>query len=443
MKNEKKTAKIRRNKFSLRAAVSNDRVLLIFSFALAIVVWLVIVMVVRPDTDITISVPVSINLEETAPGKLGLEVVEVKDQTVNVTVKGKRYLLGRLSSQDISLLVFLGSVTSPGKYDLQVIPTSAAPTSDYTIADWSPKEINVKFDKMEEKEFPLDTDISLAKVAQGYHSGNGIVEHENITVKGPSAAVAKVASVVAVVEEENHQPFTTPATVDGIIQLLDKKGNPINPDVREKLALLVGGVDITDDPSVEITVPVLKLLELPITLEFINQPLYFQKNPLRYTADPEKITIAVPTDTAEMPTEIPVNIFDFTKLDPTKSKYDFDVVLPPSYTSMDIAGSVKIKLNFAEKYTERTFDVTRFEMVNGLPGFTAKVESDKLVGVVLMGPEAEMEQIKPEAIYAEVDMAFSNKTGKYVLPAVIRVKGHDKCWGFGEFSVAVNLQEKS
>jgi len=420
----------------------NNRFLLIFSFVLAVIIWFVISLVVRPnDTRIIADVPVPIRVENTFLGKDGLGLESISPQEyISVTVTGKRYLVNRLTPDSFLVSVNIASVTAAGEYDLEVSVSSSAPTSDYIIEDYSPKTVHVVFDKVVTKTFTIEPDLEdiakNVKAVEGYMVGDVTVANNTVTIKGPGAEIDKIKRVVARVEPQ--PPLAAPTQLEGKIVLLSEGGSQLQFSDRVGLSV----------SKVEVTVPILKRVKVRLLVDFINQPVFFTEFPMDYTASPAEIELAGPADTADAlaASGLVVNTFDFTKLDLSKAAQregSFTIKLPPGYKSLDTITSVDVTLKPGISFASRVVTVRRFEVINLPGGLLASVPPDtKLVNVTLIGPWADIWNIREEDIYAEVDMESAGAPGEVLKKAVIRVRGNGKCWGVAEtgFSVPVTLE---
>ena len=125
----------------------NDKIVLAISFVIAILIWLLVVINYSPETTRTIQ-GVKVNIDTTVPSQFGLEVFGEKDFTVDVTVKGKKYIISpaSLSADDIIVTAQTANVDSAGKRTLQLKAESASGSTNYSISLNSQKTIEVFFD---------------------------------------------------------------------------------------------------------------------------------------------------------------------------------------------------------------------------------------------------------------------------------------------------------
>ena len=99
----------------------NNLFVKVLSVVIAVISWFLVAVFVSEDARVTIyNVPVTIDMENSSAQLLGLEPVEGNEQTVNVTVQGKRYQVGALTADSFEVVALPSAVTSAGTYELEV-----------------------------------------------------------------------------------------------------------------------------------------------------------------------------------------------------------------------------------------------------------------------------------------------------------------------------------
>lgn len=405
----------------------NDKILLAISVMLAIVFWGVVTFVVTPnDTKPITNVEVVIDLKGSATERLGLVLVEHDEQKLQVTVSGKRTVVSKLTADDITAKAQLTNVTEPGRYELPIEVRKTNTNSDFEIESTNVSVIAATFDYTSSKIMPIEVDTTGSTAADGYFLGIPHVSDITIEVTGPESKVTKITN--AVIRVPANTELTQTFVYQGDIIFLDSEGNPID---NSKLSLSVYQSNVT--------VPVLKQKSLPIIVDFINAPLDYQRNLLNYNANPSYITLAGPQDTINSWDAFVAGTIDFSQLDESKGSFDFNVSLPSGFYNIDDVTSVKVKINM-KNFASKTFTVTNFEAVNAQIGQSVSFTTTKLANVKVVGPVNVIRNLKASDIVAQVDMSESTTPGQYELPAVIKVKGRNDCWGYGSYTVITNIE---
>ena len=142
-------------KLSLRQLFSNTKFLVVFSIVVAFIFWIVVALEYAPVVENEIKdIPVKIDMNNSVPDKLGLQIFGQSDYTINVTVRGNRYIVGGdlLTADDFEATAQTAYVDSAGKHSLVVKVTAKDANADYEIVSKSADYIEVFFDKYAEKE---------------------------------------------------------------------------------------------------------------------------------------------------------------------------------------------------------------------------------------------------------------------------------------------------
>lgn len=413
-------------KFKPRKMYQNDKVLLALSVLLATIFWGIITFIVDPnDVKVISDIDVIINLHGSATQRLGLVLVDREEQRLQVTVSGKRTVLSKLTKNDITAIAQLTNVTEPGRHDLPIDIRKTNANANFEIESASFSIISATFDYTSTKIIPIDVDTTGTTAADGYFLGIPLVSDGVVEITGPESTVSKVSS--AVIRVPANTDLTQTYVHQGDIILLDYEKNPIE---NSKLTLSVY--------SSNVTIPVLKQKNLPIIVDFRNAPADYLTNPLSYVVTPPYITLAGPQDTMNSWEAFVAGTIDFTQLDENKDTFDFKVSLSTGFYNIDEVSSIKVKLNMSN-FTSKTFTLTSFEAIDAQPGQTVTFTTTRLTNVKVVGPKNVIRNLKASDIIAQVDVSDSTTAGQYELPAVIKVKGRNDCWGYGNYTVITNI----
>ncbi|MBP3514397.1 MAG: hypothetical protein J6J74_07990, partial [Elusimicrobiaceae bacterium] len=124
-----------KQKFSFKALLHNDRLMLLVSLVLGIIVWATVVYGPGNEQERKISgVPVVVTLGEYATDTLNLRIVDGADMKANVVVYGRRSLVEQLTAQDILLTADTSSVIAPGAYkSLEIQAAKNGKLTDFEI----------------------------------------------------------------------------------------------------------------------------------------------------------------------------------------------------------------------------------------------------------------------------------------------------------------------
>ena len=115
----------------------------------AVIVWLYVMNIDRPDFEKTFTgVPVSIENEKMIADEYNMSVISGYENTVNITVTGKKSEINKYTAQDIAAFVDLVSVNQPGKHQLEIV---ASAPGGLTVTAVSPSSAVVYTDVLSTK----------------------------------------------------------------------------------------------------------------------------------------------------------------------------------------------------------------------------------------------------------------------------------------------------
>ena len=144
------TQDAKKSNFSFSTLLHNNRFLMFLSVAISLIIWMWVAIEKSPEIQTVITkVPVSINLENSIPQQLNLQIFGESEFTVDVAVTGKKYILSNLTADDIKVEANTNYVDSAGTKTLQLKVTPVDNSEEFTISSVSSTYIEVFFDIIE------------------------------------------------------------------------------------------------------------------------------------------------------------------------------------------------------------------------------------------------------------------------------------------------------
>ncbi len=427
----KKNNDSKNSKFSLSALVHDNRFLLFLSFVTAFVLWTWVSIEKSPEIQKVITgVPVQINLENTIPEQLGLEIFGESEFTVDVTVKGKKYILSSLTSDDVQVVANTNYVDSAGSKTLQLKVTPKDAGDDFVIASTSSTYVEVYFDTYKELEVALESKIDTeldTYVPADCLAGELVLSKTTVLLSGPATEINRISGVSATVNVQDVLEKTTTFDADIVVNTTD--GSKLQ---YTKIN--------TNNEDVTMTIPVLKVVTLPTSVEFKNAPSYFINNPLKYSVYPSTIKVAVPVDSIDTIKSFPVTTIDFSDIANSYNTFYVNSSEITSYKIMDEnVKRFKISVN-ASNLGSKTLSipVSAIRLKNDRDDFDVKLNTNRDITVTLVGPQSDLDAITIDDIYIELDTAdktivaeTSSIQGKVV------VSSDYNCWATGKYDIKV------
>ena len=422
--------KNKKNKFSLRKLIYNDKYLIVISIVLAVVIWVATSMNLSPETSKTITVPVTVDFSDSAAEQLGIKCFGEETIDVDVTVSCKKYLAKDITADDMKVYLQTNVVTSSGSYDVP-IKVETSDTADFKVTSYYPTVYRAYFDFEDEK--VMDLDIKYANedfIEQGYTMGQPMLSQSTVTVKGPRSYVMQVAAVSATVNIEEKLKATK--TMDIVATALDSYNSKVNY--------------ITIDSGTEnltITIPVLKEMELEVAANFTGKPSKINTSDFGIYYSVNKVNAGV-LEEAKINKAV-IGDIDFSSLKPGTNKFTFNVDSLDSYVILDKIDEIDVTVNVPSEYKKKTVSVGygSVKIINVPDGYKASVTGISTGNITVIGTESSLENLTASNVNLVVD--FSNvdkdklKEGTASYQITTALENSDTCWIYGEYNAYVNI----
>ncbi len=428
----------KKNKLSFNVLFNDKRFMLIISLVISFVLWMWVAIEKSPETQRVITgVPVQINLENSVPEQLGLNVFGNSEFTVDVTVKGKKYITSSLSADDIDVVANTNYVDGSGVKTLQLKISPKDSDADYVISSYSTNYIDVYFDTYKEVELPIEAKIesNLSNVVpDDCIVGDTVLSKNTALISGPATEVNKIVSISANITIDKVLEKTT--TFDPTFKIITS-----DDSVLEYVKMETAEDDIT------VTIPVLKEVTLPTVVEFRNTPSYFINNPLSYSVYPSNIKVAVPVDMLDSITEFVVSTIDFADI--SGSINTFNVNLNQINTTLKITdkniNNFTIRID-ASNMVSRTISVpaSKITVKNNRDDFDVESNQNNDVSIKLVGIETYIDSISVDNLSIVIDTTEQDiNDSTTTLSGNVTITGDYPCWAVGRYDIKVNVKAKN
>ena len=430
---------MRGKKLSLRRLFSNTKFLILFSIAVAFIFWIVVALEYAPivETDIT-DVPVKIEMENSVPDKLGLQIFGQKEYTVDITVRGNRYVVGGslLSASDFEVTAQTAYVNSAGHHSLQLKITKTNADADYEIVSTSEDYIDVYFDKYEEKEFEVTPRIvteldSLTADGYTFSEKDIIVSIPTVTLSGAKTEMDKVQTVYADINIDS--PLKVSETYES--ELLIYNGT-------EEVSQYIS-INGESQLKVPVTLPVYKVMTLPTAVTFKNAPGAYINNPLSYVCTPSSAKVAVLQNGSTSDKQVNVGVVDFTKLTKNSHVFNFSASSITDVKVLDGTDSFRVNVDVdgitSGQLTLSQKNVTAFGYAEDA---SVKVSLRNTGSISVSGEESAVDALTDDSVYGKIDLNNVELTEEPSRIAMtVYVKDSDSCWVTGNYYAEVSVTE--
>lgn len=180
--------------------MNNNKFVLLLSLVIAFIIWLAVAMYASPEESYTIyNIPITVNTENSLVAQKGYKNFWQSDEAIDVTVTGPRYLITRLTPDDILVSANLNTVDSAGVSKLSLRVSLKQESQDITISQQSKTSVNIYFDAELEKEVNifLDKTVFDNKLAEGYQLRSVDLPVTSVKITGPATEVNKIVRAEA------------------------------------------------------------------------------------------------------------------------------------------------------------------------------------------------------------------------------------------------------
>lgn len=420
--------------FQFGKLLENPRNTKIISVILAAVIWLILVGALGEDQERIIrNVPISIRTEGTLVESYGLAVIGDTEYTVDITVTGKRSVLGGLSAEDFNVYANPPTVTGAGEYNFTVTVEKQDPNnSEFTIKNTSVSVINVLLDELKSDTFTISAKAPNVSTEEGYALGDIFAENDTVTIEGPEEEISQISTVT--LETDQKIILTKTEKILGTIVYYNEQG--------EKLDLPNTSAGTF---NLDITVTVLKLKAVPLSFKYANVPDGISTDELEPVITPSEVTIAAPEDVADNLLELSLGIIDFRHID-IGSEVTFDSISVPAGGVKIYSGETSAKVTFPKdgfSSTTLSIDQANISVINLPTNYDVSVTSDKITNVKIVGLEEIVEDITSEDVVAVYDWRDKSlQTGTVSVKVKITIPDKGLVWAVGEYSVVLSVTER-
>ena len=416
-----------------KSLLDDRRVTIPLSLLIALTLWMVVTLVINPNSNQPLSnVPVDFTYNATTYTNQQLDIVNNPDVKVKLQLSGNGYEVAKAQASDFIVYPDYSMVTGAGEVELPLRVKLRNTSLNVNATVVSPERVTVVFDQVEEKDFKITVEANNLTIADGYIMQGTVASPTSVTVRGPASEVDKIASVVARIQPSSDLEDMSESKLNTVELLpLDANGNV--------LQLQYATMDTT---MAEVTINIYQTKELPLKINFINEPENFDESSLKYTLSQQTMVVSGTPETLANLSELAVSDFDLASFELDKS-YSLTVNLPRGVESKDNVKTITLSFD-TSNMTKRTINVSEIRTINAPDNYDVSVNTKRITNVTLIGPKEELEKLSPSSVVATVDVSQSQVvTGTENLSATISVPSSSTIFAVGSYSVECSITVKS
>ncbi len=377
---------------TIRSLLSNFSSLLL-AVVVAVIIWITATSAQDPDSSQFIQLPVSF---------VGLPkdtlLMTAADETVQIRVEGPQSILSTLSPADFQATVDLSQVPFGVE---TAVAVDIPPSTDYTISDITPSQIQVLLEQQVTREIPVELDIR-GSAARGHSQGIPLIEPATITVSGPASRLEQLDFALATVFLNNARETEV------------GEHRPVFYDQQGRVAS-TNSLDLSIQ-DVTVTIPIEEsagFAEKLITVDWVGEPAPGYRL-LAVNVDPPSVLVRGLPASVNALTRIQTEPIDITGLTEPFSQ-QATLALPAGIT-LDQDQEIFVEIDIEPILTTDT-RIRPVELLDLSEGVETIVEPEE-VRVVLFGPLPVLDTLLDEDVHVLVDL-FGLDTGTYTIEPTV------------------------
>ena len=405
--------------FSRRKALQ-----VVISILVAIAVWVYVDVEKAPDRTKTIrDIPVEFSGESTTLADKNLMLLSGYDTTVDLTIKGPKRELVKISKDNVRLVASTSSIDSVGVHTLRWDPIypDGVQSSSLTV-DWASKyKVTVTVGELYTKEVPVNCTVT-GQVADGYFTGETVLDPTSLVLRGQRDDLLNVAYAKLTV---NISGATRSVIQTESVQLYDNDDNPVdNGNIRTNASLI------------QAKVPVLTTKEVSLAVELSGVPGVAGQS-IKTTVTPTSVRLIGEADVLENINEIVLATLCIEDLDLwQQNSY---VVTAPDGTWLANSNEVATVEITMEGIEEMTVTVDTFSYTNVPSGLYPEITGG--LDVRLWGLADELAKMDAAALTAMADLSGITEPGSYRVPVTVTISGYRDVAVKGSYEVTVYITD--
>ncbi|MDK2814853.1 MAG: hypothetical protein PWP18_766 [Thermoanaerobacter sp.] len=360
--------------------LTKDFTIKLLSLVLAFLLWLYVMGEENPEIPYDINnVPVKL-INSDILEKKGLIILDEKNYTVNVKIKGRRSDVLNIAAQNISAFADLSRVNSKGT---NVIPvTVEGLPRNVSLVSINPPEIKVEIDKIEKTQMPVAIKI-IGNVMEGYAMQSAVPTPGEVLVIGPESKVNLIKNVIAGVNvsyKKGDIKISVPVVA------VDREGKEVK------------GVTISPN-LVEVYVSVNKSIRVPVVPKIFGKPMEGYMISL-INVLPEYVYITGDEIVLNTIKSISTKQIDISgKNEPVTESVPFDLPDGVKLVKSDINAKVYVDI---QKIATKEIAISNID-IRGAEEKNVVIQNPELV-VTVAGPESVVNGAKASDFNAYIDV---------------------------------------
>ena len=414
----------------LKKLIFNDRYLVIVSILLAIIVWVVTSINIGDVESKTITLSVPVSLGDEVSEQLSMQYYSLQDSIdIKVTFSGAKYVIGQVDENDFAVNFDTGAVNRTGEQSIPILVTNNS-NLDFTVTSTYPSSIEAFFDVNMSKTFDLYIDYDETNVAQGYTFGDPVLSEDKVVVSGPKTYVDQIERAYLSVDFGEDKDLKEPYKTECLIEY---EGIGIEANYLTAVSRTDSKTPLT---KVSVNLPVLKITELPVSVDFSEAPEGLDEGSITVKFSKDSIEAGI-LESADISNAV-IGTIDFSKVEIGKNTFEFDVTNLRGITVIDEdLKTITATVNVSSSYKQKAISIKRSDvLVEGLEdGKQASVRNLSRYYATVIVPE----DVSVSDLEIEMKVDVSEKSDDSTYPLTITILNNDDSWVLNSYTATVDI----
>ena len=386
----------------------------------AIILWFYVVMTdTTTDEKVFSGISVDIRGRDRIEDTLGLTIISGYDLTVDVTVKGPRVDINRLTVDDVKAYIDMKTVDGAGEYTL---PIRTSLPNGITAGSLSANYMTVYVDKRTTISVPVKI-VTSQVIEADFTMGTPEPSIETVNVSGPEEVLRTIDHAEASFDLGRGSK-TLIST--GKLTLVDANGNEINdPYVRLQ----------TSEVTVRFPVYIYRDFDLKVDTKYG----YYDSTNSRITISPASIQVRGDPDVISSMDSVSLGQIDEKKITGDETK-TMAIMLPDGVENLSGTTTATVTITQIGTTTKK-LNVTDINVVNP-NGLEYTLERNSLT-VTFRGTKTMLDMLSSRNVSLTLDLGYLNKTsGTVSVPVTVNVQStlSGKVYEIGDYSMNVTIK---
>ena len=335
----------------------------------------------------------------------------------------------KLDTDKIRVVADLSSVSATGTQALryEIVfprgPRNELLRSSITVKEPTTLTVSVEIGELFRKDVDIRCKV-VGNVADGYIAGTVSLLPETLEVRGQQVDIMQVNYAQVTLNIEN--------ATSTVVELLDFELY----DFSDRL-ISSNRIHPASD-SIQVTMPVMTVKEVPLTVDFIETAGSRLENVKWRLSPVETITLSGDASAMAAINEIKLDTLSLADLRAAET-FTYEIPIPEGVNNLSGVTSVTLTI-LLDNISSLTVDTSNFSYENLTTDRDVSILTSTL-SVTLRGTNAALEQVTEENLRVVADLSdISDADGIYTVPANIYIDGLD-IGAVGRYQLTVRLSE--